>query len=580
MQSKLSFQRSRFSRFTRRFTRRLRRHSVSRKLVCFALVFNLMILPSPVAMHQLSTLATAAFIDSNARIVTTAVRLAAFLLKPFLSSPSMSQHRETTAERTAYVNRVTINPARIVGYQGQRLHFSAVGSNAAGLTIQGAQFSWSSSDPEKLQIDSSGMATLNGPGLVWVSAATPNVSSRVPVLIRLGQRPVQSDDEWRADQEQLHPDGTVGTTSGSVGGLLNSLFENLAPTAHAQTNGGDSGDFLYDELWSEPRNLAGSPRNRIMTASAIGGVLPEGSNFEFSVPLYGLSGRGVSAGIALNYNSRIWSRHGTAVTFNAVNSWPALGFTLSFGRIVTYAAGSNTKFVLIDSDGTRHYLGSGPGNTSTTYQTSDGSHITYVGGATGGTLYYNNGMSKDVAIIHNRLLVQTVTDPNGNQFSIYYKSLPQTWCANQQGYQAIDYIYDTLGRIIQFNYDSCNNLTSIDVPGYGGTALAPVTTTIVRFDYTTAAPSTSFSGLTVENVPSGGSQATLLSHIYFPATNTGYKFTYSAYGMITTTSLRKDMSYNSGTGAISDGNEKAYVSFNYPASASSLTDAPSFSQWT
>jgi hypothetical protein len=116
----------------------------------------------------------------------------------------------------------------------------------------------------------------------------------------------------------------------------------------------NSGDFLYDELWSEPRNLVGSPRNRVMDASRIGSVLPDGSNFEFSVPIEGLPGRGVPLGLSMNYNSRIWSRHGSAVTFNAVNSWPYIGFTLSFGRIVTYASGSNTKFVLIDEDQTRH----------------------------------------------------------------------------------------------------------------------------------------------------------------------------------------------------------------------------------
>jgi RHS repeat-associated protein len=146
--------------------------------------------------------------------------------------------------------------------------------------------------------------------------------------------------------------------------------------------------------------------------------------------------------------------------------------------------------------------------------------------------------------------------------------------------QAIDSISDTLGRVIKFNYDACNNLISIDVPGYQGTAQNPATTTIARFDYTTAAPSTSFSGLTVENVPSGGAAVPLLSHVYFPATNTGQKFTYSVYGMVSTVSMRKGMTYNSGTGAISDGTEKAYVTFNYPTSASSLTDAPSFSQWT
>ncbi|MEK6299507.1 MAG: RHS repeat-associated core domain-containing protein [Acidobacteriota bacterium] len=486
---------------------------------------------------------------------------------------------------------INITPARIVGYTGQRLKFSAVGTNADGKTIQGVQFNWSASDVEKVEIDTSGMASLNIPGLVWVTAATVNASARVPILIRPGQRPEQSDREWQLDQEQLRPDGSVvGANGTGVGGLLGSAIERLLPTAHAQSIGADGGDFLYDELWSEPRNLVGSPRNRTMTASAIGGVLPEGSNFEFSVPLYGLSGRGVPAGIALNYNSRIWSRHGSAVTFNAINSWPYLGFSLSFGRIVTYGPSGTTKFVLIDEDGTRHYLGSGPIGSTGTYQTNDGSHITYVGNGTGGGwLYYNNGVKMGVVMTNNRLMVVCIQDANGNFIGITYasQSYPAYSCPSGNGYlwyQAIDYITDSLGRVIQFHYDACNNLSSIDVPGYGGTAQNPVTTTIARFDYTSALPSTSFSGLTVENVPTAGGYQNgyvpLLKHVYFPATNTGYKFTYSAYGMITTTSLRRAMTYNSGTGAISDGTEKAYVTFNYPTTASSLTDAPSFSQWT
>jgi RHS repeat-associated protein len=566
-----------FRRGIRHFSHRV----LQRRVICCVVGLNLLLWTGP-------GLAADSFIALGSQVLNTRVGFHSYeafflrrLLPRLFSQTTTRARRETTADRTARVTTIRINPSRIVGYTGQRLQFSAVGSNSGGMTIQGAQFTWTSSDPEKLQVDNSGLASLSAPGLVWLTAATPHTSARTPVLIRSGERPVQSDSEWKNDQNQLRPDGTVGTTSsGGVGSMLASLF---SPTAHAQANGGDSADFLYDELWSEPRNLVGSPSHRVMTSSAIGAVLPEGSNFEFSAPLYSLSGRGVSAGIALNYNSRVWSRHGSAVTFNAVNTWPYLGFTLSFGRIVTYGSSSSSKFVLIEGDGTRRYLGTGALSSTGTYQTTDGSHITYVGnGTTGGTLYYNNGMSKGVGIHNNRLLVHTVTDNNGNQFSIYYKSLPETSCVGFQGYQAIDYIYDTLGRVIQFNYDDCNNLTSIDVPGYGGTAESPVTTTIARFDYTTPVISTSFSGLTVENAPTGwtNGKATLLSHVYFPATNTGHKFTYSAYGMITTVSLRKDMSYNSGTGAITDGNEKAYVSFNYPASASSLTDAPSFSQWT
>jgi hypothetical protein len=50
--------------------------------------------------------------------------------------------------------------------------------------------------------------------------------------------------------------------------------------------------------------------------------------------------------------------------------------------------------------------------------------------------------------------------------------------------------------------------------------------------------------------------------------------------MVSTVSSRKQMTYNGGTGAIGDGTEVAYTTFNYPLTASSLTDAPAFTQWT
>jgi RHS repeat-associated protein len=566
-------------RFTSRSNRNPFRKSISRKITSFVLL-SLFIFPVTDLAHQAPFFASSAI-----KLTANYSRIVSKALASLFTASAANIRRETTADRTASVTNIRITPAKIVGYKNQPIKFSAVGSNTDGQTIQGAQLSWSSSDSEKLTIDSSGLAKLNGAGLVWVTASTPSVSNRVPVLIKQGIPSVQTDGEWKTDQEKLRLDGTIGPASDTVDAILNSALKGLMPTAHAQTAGSDSGDFLYDELWSEPRNLVGLPRNRVKTSSAIGTILPESSNFEFSIPLYGLPGRGVSADIALNYNSRIWSRHGSAVTFNAVNSWPFLGFTLSFGRIVTYGTTSSSKFVLIDEDGTRYYLGTGSIWTGSTYQTSDGSHITYVGdGYYGGTLYYNNGVRKGVTRVNNRLMVTTVTDPNGNYINIGYASQPYQPinCAlpsSHQWMQAIDTVTDTLGRVVKFNYDDCNNLVSIDVPGYGGTSGTPVTTTIARFDYALATPSTSYSGLTVENTPLS-IPSVELKHAYFPATQTGYKFTYSAYGMITTVSSRKGMSYNSGTGAISDGTEKAYVSFNYPATASSLTDAPSFSQWT
>src|SRR5262249_2042972 len=104
------------------------------------------------------------------------------------------------------------------------------------------------------------------------------------------------------------------------------------------------------------------------------------------------------------------------------------------------------------------------------------------------------------------------------------------------------------------------------------------TRTLVRFDYQMGTISNSFSGLTVENRPTGS--VGLLRHVYFPSTQTGYKFDYSIYGMAYNVSMRKSITYDSGHGAIGDGTEKAYVTFNYPTAASSLTGAPTFSQRT
>lgn len=436
---------------------------VLRQAICIALTCSLLFMPG----------SSYAFIQAPV-LATTLIRVAVLPVAPMVSIirklfQFSARTPESTADRTARVSVIHIQPGKLVTYQNQPVSFQAVGVDTFGKIAHGAKFSWSSSDESKLQIEE-GQALPIAAGLVWVTASTPFVSARVPVLIRPGARPLQSDSEWRLDQDQLKPDGTLTTSTGGVGTLIDSLMDKLTPTVHAQTGGGDSGDFLYDELWSEPRNLVGSPRNRVMDGSAIGAVLPEGSNFEFSIPFVSLPGRGLPLGVSMNYNSRIWSRHGSAVTFNAVNSWPYIGFSLGFAHIATYASGSNTKFVLIDSDGTRHYLGSGPGATTTTYQTNDGSHITYVGTATsGGVIYYNNGVRMFVGAVNNRLLTYWIEDWNGNYIAISYGGFSGN-CTNAPVWnQAISGISDTLGRVIGFNYDECNNLVSITGPGIDGT---------------------------------------------------------------------------------------------------------------
>lgn len=458
-------------------------------------------------------------------------------------------------------------PDRFVTYTGQSLMFDAIGTNFADQTIPGLVFDWQSSDPSKVEIDDTGRATFIGPGLITITCTAGSFLATARVLVRPGRHPRQTDNEWKADQESLPP-----AEPGSIGSFLPSLLDKLAPTAYAQGGGYTATDFGYDQLWSEPRNLVGSPRNRVIEPTQLGPVLPEGSNFNFDVPLIALGGRGLGANLTLYGNTRVWSRHGSAVTFSAVGGFPFAGFSMGFGRILTYGPSNNTSMVWLEPDGTPHYLGSGDWYASGTYQTTDGTHIAFVGSAgLGGTLYYNDGTQVSIGSYNNRLVATQVKDSNGNYVGI-------TYMYGGASPLAIDHVTDTQGRQIQFNYDASGNLISITAPGYGGTAQNPVTRTVAQFDYQSRTLSYNFTGLTVENVPSGA--INVLRHIYFPGTSTGWLYIYSDYGMIYNVSSRRQMTID-GNGVISDGVESATVSFNYPTVGSTaLTDAPAFTQRT
>lgn len=108
----------------------------------------------------------------------------------------------------------------------------------------------------------------------------------------------------------------------------------------------------------------------------------------FALPVAGLSGRGINAGLSLVYNSAVWNKStaplsgATWMTYDVDASWPATGWRMTLGQIENQGSAGYT---LVDADGTRHALSL----TSTShYDTSDGTFIHYHGGSTSGTLYY------------------------------------------------------------------------------------------------------------------------------------------------------------------------------------------------
>jgi hypothetical protein len=342
------------SRISRRFSSSTFRRSnlyqraFIRKSVCFLIVMSLPIWPGKFVLPSLTARAYA--LDFTG----APIGYLPLVLRSLLWLTSSSQRAEDSlADRLAQVAHIRVTPDRFVTYAGQSLIFDAVGTNFAGQTIPGLVFNWESSDSSKVQIDDTGLATFIGPGVTTITCGAGSVVKTARVLVRPGRRPIQTDAEWRADQESLPAAGT-----GGVGSLLPSLLDRLVPTAYAQGGGYTSPDFGYDQLWSEPRNLVGTPRNRVIEPTTLGSVLPEGSNFNFSVPLIALGGRGLGANLTLYGNTRVWSRHGSAVTFGAVGGFPFAGFSMGFGRILTYGPSNNTSFVWLEPDGTPHSLGS------------------------------------------------------------------------------------------------------------------------------------------------------------------------------------------------------------------------------
>ncbi len=67
----------------------------------------------------------------------------------------------------------------------------------------------------------------------------------------------------------------------------------------------------------------------------------DSQNYNFTAPVLSLTGRaGMSVGLALSYNSRVWARAGSTMIFNGDRGYPAPGWRLGFGEILVKSQAS------------------------------------------------------------------------------------------------------------------------------------------------------------------------------------------------------------------------------------------------
>jgi hypothetical protein len=309
-------------------------------------------------------------------------------------------------------------------------------------------------------------------------------------------------------------------------------MDNLVPTAHAQSGGGSG------SAWTTNPWVIGAPRNGVIEPTRFGSVLPESFNYELSIPIVASMGnRELNIPLALYYNSQIWSMTGpTTMQFDPNQSWPAPGFSLGFGRIDTTLSGDGQTayYTLVEPNGTRRYLGGGPASVTgvpppyPTYWTNDGSYIAYVGDAVhGGELYYPSGAKYDINLVNNRLLVTQITSTNGNYIQASYMHTVYDQNGNPIGpvYSpfALNYAVDTLGRQINFGYDTGGTglLTSVSGPAGGATLTYQAKNLVTNF----------YSNLYGQQMTIQGAQATYFALMGVNAQQY-YQMSWSDYGMV------------------------------------------------
>jgi hypothetical protein len=324
---------------------------------------------------------------------------------------------------------------------------------------------------------------------------------------------------------------------------------------------------LPDVLYDDPGSGGGggvfteavSPRNEVGAAGDEPGETPDptdpggdgagaqsvnlgSKNFNFTAPVLALPGRaGLGLALALSYNSKVWSKSGTTISFNADKGSPGPGWSLGFGAIQGLDGGSTVNhylnsttnkysYIYLEPDGTRHELAQV--GTTTKYESYDSSYVDFDSGTR--VLRLMNGTQITFGEKNeNQYLPTRVKDRNGNFLTIAYAPL-------SNGDQAINYVVDTLGRHIDFDYENgrltrirqlrnANSASPGTWPNYGPTH--PDWHNYVVIEHKPVTVSTNFGGLTLDPAGLNGTQVWVPVSVTYPDGGF-YRFFYTSYAQM------------------------------------------------
>jgi YD repeat-containing protein len=233
---------------------------------------------------------------------------------------------------------------------------------------------------------------------------------------------------------------------------------------------------------SEPTDpYFGTARTRPVNDTGDAGVTLGSRNFNWSLPLVSLPGRaGLDVSISLYNNSLVWTRQGNFIQYNADHGTPAPGFDLGWPRLQAQFFDSDdgsNAYIMVTPSGGRVEMKQ-VGSTSV-YESADSTYtqLSFLGTTpvvktTDGTQFFFETQ------VGAEWRCTKIEDRNGNFITATYNT--------SNGH--ILNLTDTLGRVLNFNYDADNNLSTI-TQMWGST-----NHTWVMFIYKTTPMSFSFPG--------------------------------------------------------------------------------------
>jgi RHS repeat-associated protein len=518
---------------------------------------------------------------------------------------------ETQQDRERKIARIKIFPGDVELKTGEQVIFNAVAFDREDNPLGGLDMKWDALDEGKnqpLTVLAPGTFVSGVPGRFVVTAEIAGRKERVKVTVTGEARranvksrteePKSSGESRRVGSLRAPVSGDqkrIARRGGRSGApaLAAPLRASSAPTAARRAL------LLQDETgWNETNNgtafCAGCERGQVNGRPVDGGA--GSANFQFAAPGVTMDGRGINLNLQFNYNSRVWHKADSAMTFN-IDRDAVAGWMFGFGKIVM----AGDTYILIDGDGTRHpYEGTLRRNFPAPFgalqsfeaNTTDGTFINYY--AEGYKPQFDNSGGRNMvtawAVLPNGTRIEygaqanyamyptRITDAHGNFITITY--------LNNEG-PNIQTITDPLGRVVYCYYDYQGLLTSVAVPNLQGAGYRAA----VRLQYqwltlSNAGANYGFAGWLTTKVRQN--TIPVLRAIYYPATGTGYWFgypdSYSPYGMLSKVVEQRGMTFDNAPwdqqGNIGPGVMSHEMVYNYPQSGGSYGDMPTYTQMT